>query len=108
MTYEQAIRLLHPDTSAEAMAEIEYKHGFRGKQAAIHKINRACEVACKAMKKQIQEKPIPHIVKVDKIRIGNGYWGKGTTVYKCPNCNQFITRSCKHCNECGQGIDWSE
>ena len=54
------------------------------------------------------KKPTPHKVKVDKILIGNGYWGKGTTVYKCPNCGEYITKLYKHCGDCGQAIDWSD
>ena len=61
-----------------------------------------------ALKKQIPKKPTPHKVKVDKILIGNGYWNEGTTVYKCPNCGEFISRAYKHCGDCGQALDWSE
>lgn len=61
-----------------------------------------------ALNKQMPKKPIPHKVKADKILIKNGYWGKGTTVYKCPNCGEYITRLYKHCSDCGQAIDWSD
>ena len=98
MTSEQAIRLLHPDTTAEAIAKIEYKHGFRGKQAAINKINKACELACKALEKQIPKKPI-----------ARDLWELGTAEgYSCPNCGLDIpyTKHPKYCEECGQALDW--
>ena len=42
MTYDEAIKLLHPDTTRQALAEIEYYNGFNGKQAKIEAINQAC------------------------------------------------------------------
>lgn len=32
MTIEEAIRLLHPNTTAEEIAEIEYRYGFNGRK----------------------------------------------------------------------------
>ena len=61
-----------------------------------------------ALEKQMPKKPTPHKGEIDKIRIGNGSWGKGTTIYKCPNCEEFISRTSKHCNQCGQALDWSD
>ena len=62
----------------------------------------------KALEKQIPKKPTPHIVKVERLKIGNARWGKGTTVYKCPCCNNFISRLYDYCFNCGQAIDWSD
>ena len=47
---------------------------------------KSLDIAISALEKQIQIKPIPHIVNAEKIKMGNGYWGKGTTIYYCPNC----------------------
>lgn len=44
MDYIEAIKLLHPYTTREAISEIEDKH------EAIKKIEEACIVACEAMK----------------------------------------------------------
>jgi hypothetical protein len=104
MTEKQAIRLLHPDTTAEAIAEIEYKHGFRGKQAAVNKINKACVIACKAMEKQIPKKPIITI---------DGFFN-GQPIYDtwcCPNCgkvNDTDFEDYGYCPICGQALDWSD
>ena len=49
MNYEEARRILHPDTTLEALAEIEYYAGFNGKEAKLEAVNTACIVACHAM-----------------------------------------------------------
>ena len=63
-----------------------------------------------ALKKQIPKKPTPHIVQPVEapIKIGNGHWQKGTTVYKCPNCGEWVSKIYKHCLNCGQALDWSD
>ncbi len=66
------------------------------------------ELAISALRKRISIKPIPHKVDTDKIRVGNGCWGKGTTIYKCPRCSTFTSRINKCCGECGQALDWSD
>jgi hypothetical protein len=68
-----------------------------------------CEkVILNALEKQIPKKPTPQIVKGGKRLIGNGWWCNGTTVYKCPNCNDFISRTYDYCYKCGQALDWSD
>ena len=51
MTYEEAIRILHPDTTIAAIGEYEYYGGFRGKEAGIKAVEDACMVACEAMQR---------------------------------------------------------
>ena len=51
MTREEAIRILDPETTAEALAEIEYYAGFSGEKAAIHAVSDACEIAVDAMRR---------------------------------------------------------
>ena len=67
-----------------------------------------CKTAKSAIEKQIPKKPTPHIVNVERLKIGNARWGKGTTVYKCPCCNNFISRLYDYCFKCGQALDWSD
>ena len=57
MSIEEAIRILDPKTSADAIAEIEYYAGFN-KGKAIEKVNEACEVAWKIMKEYIRSRTI--------------------------------------------------
>ena len=68
----------------------------------------AYKMAISALEKQIPKKPTPQIVKGGKRLIGNGWWGEGTTVYRCPNCNEFISRTYDYCYKCGQALDWSD
>ena len=69
-----------------------------------HDIVEDCIVS--ALEKQILKKPRAHTVDVDKLKIGNANWCKGTTVYRCPNCNDFISRIYDFCYKCGQALDW--
>ena len=64
----------------------------------------------KALEKQIPKKPTPHIVEPveSPIKIGNMNWGRGTTIYYCPNCKDFISRTYTYCHKCGQALDWSD
>lgn len=54
MSIEEAIRILDPETSADAIAEIEYYAGFN-KDKTIEKVNEACEVACKIMREHLED-----------------------------------------------------
>lgn len=93
MTNEEAIK-----TIELAIAEVEWNYPMN---YAI-----AFETAIYAIEKQIPKKPIPHIVNAEKIKIGNVYWGKGTTIYYCPNCKDFISRMYTYCHKCGQKLLW--
>ena len=99
MTAAEARRIIHPDTTLEALAEIEYYSGFDGKAAKKAAVDEACLVACAALDKQI-----PKILTNFAID-NNGYM-----IYdcECPNCGQshrelFLFDFCIHC---GQALDW--
>jgi hypothetical protein len=66
------------------------------------------QITVEALEKQIPKKATPHIVNVERLKIGNARWGKGTTVYKCLCCNNFISILYDFCFKCGQAIDWSD
>ena len=55
MTYDEARRILHPDTTREALAEIEYYGGFKGAEAKIEAVREACLVACEALDKIMEQ-----------------------------------------------------
>ena len=61
------------------------------------------KLAVLALEKQIPKKPIK-LKAEQNIEIGAGTWKAGTTVYKCPCCNSFISRSSNFCSNCGQAI----
>lgn len=97
-------------TASEAHTYLEdLQRGLtRNRNDYPQEIIEANGVAILALEKQIPKKPKPHKVDVKKIKIGNGHWCKGTTIYYCPNCKDFISRAYKFCHKCGQALDWSD
>ena len=59
MTREEAIRILDPETTVEAIAEIEYYGGFNGKTAAVQAVSDACVLAVAALREQEERRWIP-------------------------------------------------
>lgn len=59
MTREEAIRILDPVTTGEALAEIEYYGGFSGRAAAVQAVSDACILAVAALREQEQRRWIP-------------------------------------------------
>ena len=59
MTREEAIRILDPETTGEAIAEIEYYGGFNGKTAAVQAVSDACVLAVAALREQEERRWIP-------------------------------------------------
>ena len=106
MNRDEAIRLLDPKTTREALAEIEYYGGFSGHDACIRAIEDACMLAVEALKRQIPKEPIC---------IEDKMW-------VCPVCsNNLLNKWVKYptklvpksaglpyCLNCGQAIDWSD
>lgn len=95
MTPQEAI-----ETIKIAIAEVEWNYPM---EYAV-----AFENAIESLEKQISKKPTPQVVKGGKRLIGNGWWCKGTTVYKCPCCNSWITPTYKYCINCGQALERSD
>ena len=58
MTAQEAFKILHPDTTVEAIAEIKYYAGFKGREAGIKAVEDACVVACEALEKQAEYKSL--------------------------------------------------
>ena len=52
MTYKEAKRILHPDTTREALAET----GFKGKEKLQEAVDEACLAACAALDKRMCSK----------------------------------------------------
>lgn len=91
MTAEEAKRIIHPDTTLEALAE------FESENAKIAAVDEACLVACAALDKQIPKKP-----------------RETKYALMCASCGHKITeKGCKklnrnYCKKCGQKIDWED
>ena len=54
MTINQAIRILDPDTSAEALGEIEYYGGLHGHEKMMAACEEACRMAVEILMKKAQ------------------------------------------------------
>lgn len=50
MTVSEAIKILDPSTSAEAIAEIEYYGGYKGHEKVLEAVDEACRLACRIMR----------------------------------------------------------
>lgn len=91
MTAAEAKRIIHPETTVEALAEI------KGENAKVAVVDDACLVACAALDKQIPKKP-----------------RETRYALMCANCGHKITeKGCKklhrnYCKKCGQRILWEE
>lgn len=97
MTYEEAKRILHPDTTREALAEI----GFKGKEKLQDAVDEACLKACAALEKQIPQKPI---------NLSNATLDAYCAIFRCPRCKGRLKMKSKgaYCDKCGGALDWSD
>lgn len=101
MTYEEAKRILHPDTTREAIAEI----GFKGNEKLQDAVDEACLKSCAALDKQIPKTPNSGVDRT---------WGTPMKEAVCPACDyalghwEFIGGGEKitYCEHCGQAISW--
>ena len=91
MTYEEAKRILYPDTTREALAEI----GFKGKEKLRDAVDEACLMACDALDKQIPKKPRDIRACPNEAKFAD-----------CPVCRQVVVAWAPYCDQCGQAIDW--
>lgn len=100
MTYEEAKKILHPDTTLTTLAEIEYYSGFNGGTAKRKAIDEACLVACEALDKGV----VKEVIIKDR-----DYYED----YFCPVCKKQQKNSRKNrykgcfCERCGQKLSFS-
>lgn len=92
MTAAEARRIIHPDTTIEALAEIGRYGGKAAKRAAV---DEACLVACAALDKQIPMKPYNLFKLAEAVFVGT-----------CPICGTDIQSEFLYCYKCGQALDW--
>lgn len=57
ISIEEAIRILDPETSADAITEIKYYAGFN-EEKAVKKVEEACELACDIMREHLEDTEI--------------------------------------------------
>lgn len=92
MTAAEAKRIIHPDITVEALAEI------KGKNAKVTAVDEACLVACAALDKQIPKKPT-------NLR---GFGKYSTVIGTCPICGGGNNSEYPYCGYCGQALDWEK
>ena len=91
MTREEAIRILDPSTTREALAEIEYYAGFNGYEAVIKAVEDACIMAIEAL----QARPKGRWSKPYKI---NGFDIMGRDCSVCSHtCGEVKLNFCPNC-----------
>lgn len=76
MTREEAIRILDPVTTGEALAEIEYYGGFSGRAAVVQAVLDACILAVAALREQEERQWIPVTERLPELipcSAGTGY-----------------------------------
>lgn len=94
MTLEKSIKLIHPETSKDEIAELEYYSGFN-EDAILIKIDQAIIDICNAAEKQ-----------VGALVFETHYMQYGHTIYTCPDCNAMLTKNVNYCSDCGKKIVW--
>lgn len=87
MKIEEAIRILHPDTTREALSEVEYFGRFEGEKKVLDAVNSACLLACSELQKILSGELVP----VD--RIPNGAVTNGTGVKANPTNAEVIAQA---------------
>jgi hypothetical protein len=92
MTAAEAKRIIHPDTTLEALAE------FESENAKVAAVDEACLVACAALDKQIPKKP------VSQMKSGK----YGIVIGLCPTCVGGNNSEYPYCGECGQTLEWEK
>ena len=126
MEYKEAIELLHPETSRNAIWKIA------DEENAIKKIEEALVMACEAMQELQEYKQLGTLEEVrealekqkakktvieDICRNGVDFYGivyqEKASVYKCPACDSFVgfvgeNQCISYCACCGQKFDWTE
>lgn len=71
MTREEAIRILDPETTGEAISEIEYYGGFSGRTAVVQAVSDACVLAVSALREQ-EERENTKPLTLDELRQMDG------------------------------------
>ena len=97
MTREEAIRILDPETTTEALAEIEYYAGFRGQEAVTKAVDDACILAVAALREQEDRRWIP----VDAVETVDA-----VEVVRCRDCKHLVLTAEGEHNPCDCVCDY--
>ena len=89
MTREEAIRILDPGTTGEAISEIEYYGGFTGRTAAVQAVSDACVLAVAALREQEKRRWIPVTERLPEQTLPP----HDVLVYHDLGCGMFVDRA---------------
>lgn len=107
MTPKEAIKLLHPTTTKEAIRRIE-ENGGNG----IKAVEEACVIACEALEKQVPKKPIALTNRYPDEQYGCPICGNlvGYPTFKNTPFGEMRNGEIKYdyCLKCGQKLKWGE
>lgn len=96
MSIEEAIRILNPETSADAIAEIEYYAGFN-RNRAIEKVEEACIIACDIMREHLED---TETVFSDKVSYENlNQMSKERLVGLFLKIKKLFNKTCERCDK---------
>lgn len=57
--------------------------------------------------KEKNKAAVPYVkVNEEEVKIGQIKFGKGTKVYRCPNCKRLIIYGDRYCRDCGHKLRW--
>lgn len=105
MDYQEARKLLHPDTTRDAIWKIA------DKQEAIKKINEACVIACDAIDELQEYKQLGALEEVREAVEKQNAIEPEDEEY-CPLCHTFLKDDDGvpgyYCPNCGQAIHWKD
>lgn len=96
MDLQEAIRLIHPDTSREEI----WKHKEYGnKEKMIAVIEEACKTVCEAAEKQVAV----------EVKESVRYKDAKCIDWLCPACGRFHRNEYEmnYCSDCGQKVRWT-
>lgn len=96
MTVEEAIRILDPETTKEAISEISYYAGFN-RDGVIDKVNEACVIACNIMKEYLEDREIATDNGCSYEELQNMPYDMLISLFM--RTKKLLNKTCEHCKK---------
>lgn len=99
LTPEEVEKVRYLGTAVDLMQDV-----FGGKL----RVNHVISGFVKFYRAQVGGRAAVPYVKVneEEVKIGPIKFGKGTKVYRCPNCKRLIIYGDRYCRDCGHKLRW--
>lgn len=101
MTPQEAIFRIDYLIALEEYFIKEYPMGKKGRTRSLE----AFKIARQALEFRTAKK-VETIVSNEDVKLGAMTMKAGTKVFKCTNCNSYVSPSHKFCTECGQALEF--